>query len=496
MNRTSLRFRSGRTTYVFLSAVLVLAFSVILTQTAAAQVLLNQISTDTFTNGSSQHATEVEPDTFAFGSTMVATFQMGRFVVGGGSSDIGFSTTTDGGVTWTNGSLPGITTFVGGPFPRASDPSVAFDSSHNVWLIVSLGIASNNSVLTSSSSDGINWNNPVVVNSNTGFADKTWIACDNSASSAFVGHCYVEWDDAFSGDQIRMSTSTDGGLTWKAAVNVPGAFGLGGQPVVQPNGTVIVPFEGNGIQSFTSTNGGTSWGNVRTIASISDHGNAGGLRTSPLPSAEIDAAGKVYVAWQDCRFRTGCKSNDIVMSTSTNGTTWTAVARIPIDLVTSTVDHFIPGLAVDPTTSGSTAHLGLTYYFYPQTACTPSTCRLTVGFVSSLDGGTTWSAGKKVAGPMRLTWIADTDQGRMVGDYMSTSYLNGKAFGVFARGKLKNGSVFDEAMNTPVTGLSPDSGSLFTSLGERPVPNAKSDHGPREFYDLDGMVPVPPSKQK
>ena len=155
MNRTSLRFRSGITTHVFLSAVLVLAFSVILTQTAAAQILLNQISTDTFTNGSSQHATEVEPDTFAVGSTMVATFQMGRFVVGGGSSDIGFSTSTDGGFSWTNGTLPGITTFVGGSFARASDPSVAFDSTHGVWLIVSLGINSTTTVLSSSSSEDI-----------------------------------------------------------------------------------------------------------------------------------------------------------------------------------------------------------------------------------------------------------------------------------------------------------------------------------------------------
>jgi hypothetical protein len=496
MNRTSLCFRSGITARVFFSAALVLAFSVILTQTAAAQVLLNQISTDTFTNNTSQHATEVEPDTFAFGSTMVATFQMGRFVVGGGSSDIGFSTSTDGGFSWTNGTLPGITTFVGGTFGRASDPSVAFDSTHGKWMIVSLGIASSNSVLVSTSSDGINWNNPVVVNSNTGFADKTWMVCDNSPSSAFVGHCYVEWDDAFAGDQIKMSTSTDGGQTWKAAVNVSGGFGLGGQPVVQPNGTVIVPFEGNGIQSFSSTNGGTSWGNVKTVSSVTDHGNAGGLRTSPLPSAGIDAAGTVYVAWQDCRFRTGCKSNDIVMSTSTNGSTWTAVARIPIDPVTSTVDHFIPGFAVDPLTSGSTAHLGLTYYFYPQTSCTQTTCKLTVGFVSSQDGGTTWSLAKKVAGPMRLTWIANTDQGRMVGDYMSTSYVNGKAFGVFAKALQNNGSVFNEAMYTPATGLSEESGPLVSSVGEQPVPNAKSDHGPREFYDLDGMVPIPPSKQK
>src|SRR5438067_8612365 len=34
-----------------------------------AQVNLSQISADPFTNASSQHATEVEPDTFSFGST-------------------------------------------------------------------------------------------------------------------------------------------------------------------------------------------------------------------------------------------------------------------------------------------------------------------------------------------------------------------------------------------------------------------------------------------
>ena len=38
--------------------------------------------------------------------------------------------------------------------------------------------------------------------------------------------------------------------------------------------------------------------------------------------------------------------------------TWTAVTRIPIDDVTSTVDHFIPGIGIDPATSGATAHVG------------------------------------------------------------------------------------------------------------------------------------------
>ena len=121
------------------------------------------------------------------------------------------------------------------------------------------------------------------------------------------------------------------------------------------------------------------WSSTVMISTITDHIVAGNLRTSSLPSAAVDASGRVYVVWQDCRFRMNCSSNDIVMSTSSDGSNWTAPAGIPIDAVTSTVDHFIPALAADPATSGGSAHLALTYNFYPQTACTSATCQLEVG---------------------------------------------------------------------------------------------------------------------
>ncbi len=70
---------------------------------------LTKLSSDPYTNSTSQHATEVEPDTFAFGSTIVTAFQVGR-IHGGGASDIGFATSTDAGTTWNSGFLPGITT--------------------------------------------------------------------------------------------------------------------------------------------------------------------------------------------------------------------------------------------------------------------------------------------------------------------------------------------------------------------------------------------------
>src|SRR3954451_19950599 len=97
---------------------------------ALANLPITQISADPFTNGTSQHATEVEPDTFAHGSTVVSAFQVGRFF-NGGATDIGFARSGDGGATWgTTGFLPGLTFSAGAavPYERVSDPSVAFDA--------------------------------------------------------------------------------------------------------------------------------------------------------------------------------------------------------------------------------------------------------------------------------------------------------------------------------------------------------------------------------
>jgi hypothetical protein len=219
---------------------------------------------------------------------------------------------------------------------------------------------------------------------------------------------------------------------------------------VQPSGRVVVPFESlNGtISSFSSDNGGSSWSKAVTVSHIRFHRNTGGLRTSPLPSAEIAGDGRVFVAWEDCRFNKKCTANDIVFSASSDGVAWSDVTRIPIDDVGSGVDHFIPGLAVDPTSAGSSTKLALTYYFYPDTTCSGG-CQLDVGYISSPDGGAHWGAPTQLAGPMTLDQIAQTSQGPMVGDYISTSFSGGAAVTVIAVGKPATTAAFDEAMYSP-----------------------------------------------
>jgi hypothetical protein len=442
-------------------AALVAVVAVVAAGGAQANVSLTRVSSDPFTNATSQHATEVEPDTFAWGNTVVAAFQVGRFF-NGGATDVGFARSSDGGQTWdTSGFLPGLTYSSGAatPYERVSDASVAYDARHGVWLISSIPLLPSTSVPTvfvSRSTDGAaTWSNPVTIPqpvSNSVDLDKNWTTCDNTPTSPFYGHCYTELDNFGDGDLELMSTSTDGGLTWSTPIRTAGNDkGLGGQPVVQPNGRVIVPFESlNGaIEVFASDDGGLSWSKGIKAAKVHFHRVAGGLRTSPLPTAEIAGDGTVYVAWEDCSFRKACSSNDIVFTSSPDGVNWSDVTRVPIDPVTSGADHFIPGLAVDRATSGAGTHLALTYYYYPDASCATG-CQLDVGSITSPDGGAHWSNPVQLAGPMSLGDIALTSQGPMVGDYISTSFnAGGTAATVIAVGNAHSGSTFDEGMWAP-----------------------------------------------
>jgi hypothetical protein len=407
---------------------------------AMAAVPLTVISADPYTNTSSFHRTQVEPDTYSFGSTIVSAFQTGRFQ-DGGASNAGWATSSNSGANWTQGFLPGTTQYAtpAGSWARVSDPVVAYDARHDVWLVNTLGLTASvvgKAVLVNRSTNGgATWDNPVTVSQGGAGAnyDKNWITCDNTPTSPAYGNCYVQWDDFGFGNALRMSRSTDGGLTWSAST-VPNSSVIGGQPVVQPSGKVVVPISngfGGSLMSFVSTNGGASYTGPYSIASIFTHSVAGNLRDgSGLSSAEVDAAGRIYVAWHDCRFRSLCSANDIVMSTSTDGQTWSPVTRLPIASVGSTVDAFIPGIGVDRTTSGGTARVGVTFYGYPRANCTVSTCRLYGGYISSTDGGATWSTPTVVLGPIRMGWLPLTTQGYMVGDYISTSIVGGSAFPV------------------------------------------------------------------
>ncbi len=475
--------RSRQRTHLVTALILSLVFVLVSSSQVFASETLIKLSTDPFHNSTSQHKTEVEPDTYSSGSTIVSAFQVGRFRTGG-SSDIGWATSQDGGATWTHGFLQGITVYAGGSFDRASDASVAYDARHATWMISSLVFNTTspflNGVVTSLSKDGgLTWSKPVVVSEDNQIGyDKNWIVCDDSTSSPFYGNCYTEWDSFINRNEfnlITMSTSSDGGLTWGTPLHTANDDnGIGGQPVVQPNGTVIVPIIGEtrhtaDIASFMSTDGGASWSATIEVATLNQYIEKAKIRNGGLPSAEIDAAGKVYVVWQDCRFEPGCNANDIVMSTSTNGLKWSAVQRIPINPVGSGADDFTPGIGVDKTTSGKSARLALAYYYFSDASCSTDTCQLFVGFISSTNGGATLSTAEQLAGPMKLSWLP-LAFGHFAGDYISTSFVpDDEAFAVFAVATPPSNGHFNESMyTTPEDALQIKGGNL-SSAGDKVV---------------------------
>jgi hypothetical protein len=389
------------------------------------------IARDSYT-APAQHSTIAEPDSFAWGNKVVATFQVGRFR-DGGAVNIGWATSNDAGRTWRSGVLPALTpaSRPAGPWARASDPVLAYDSIHGVWLIASLALNDGDSaaVIVSRSADGLSWSAPSTATEAPFepnlLLDKEWIVCDNGPVSPHRGSCYVTYSD-FRTLELSFQTSHDGGLTWDAPVGVPenagrasmlGAAAPAPQPLVQPDGDLIVPYyDEDRVAALRSSNGGLSFDVPVTIAPTRFMGTAG-LRAPPLPSAEIDRAGTLYVVWPDCS--QPCGRDVLVMSRSTDGITWSAPTRIPLG---SGADFVLPGLAADTTRAG---RLALVYYAYRPGSV------LDVGFTTSVNGGQRWSAPRRLnAQTMRTSWIAKAG-GAMVGDYMSTSFAGGRAVPVF-----------------------------------------------------------------
>jgi hypothetical protein len=417
---------------------------------------LVRISTDTTSTVGAQHATVVEPDAFAVGSKIVATFQVGRFF-GGASGAIGFSTSTNAGRTWRPGLLPGLP-----GAGAASDPVVAYDSLHGRWLIATLvpDVTGQSALAVSASPDGLAWDAPVTAVSyprdpSTGTAlDKQWLTCDNGKASPFSGHCYLAYTDVahdtdpdHRGSHIAVQNSSDGGRTWSAPVLLTVNANIvspGVQPVVRPNGELVVVFFEDGMaEAVRSNDGGVTFSERELISSPVFHRRPitpNRLRVFSLPTATVDAAGVVYVAWLDCRFRTQCATDDIVWSRSPAPGNWTAVRRVPLGPRNSPSQFVLPDLAV----AGS--RLALTYYKVSTADCTEATCLLDAHLLTSKTRGARWSKPRRLNPVrMRLTWLARTASGRMVGDYMATVFAGTRVVSVHVQARPPQGERFNEA---------------------------------------------------
>jgi len=419
---------------------------------ADCEVVSLRVSRDPYRNVTSQHQTQVEPDSFAFGATEVTTFQSGRFV-DGGASNIGWATTVDGGRSWKSGSLPGLTQFGAPPggYPRASDPVVAYDAKHGIWMISSLGFSPQvNAMLISRSRDGTAWDLPIeALHSDLNLDyDKEWIACDNWPASPYYGSCYLSYAD-FGTNKLITQASRDGGLTWGPQVTSP-AFGddslNGAQPVIRPDGMLVILYSGRTTLAETiSTDGGVTFTPGMFIFT-QEFLDVPRIRSSPFPSVEVDAAGTIFAAWNDCGTRRNCNGDDIVFVSSKDGRNWSVPRRVPTGGTEPGHTYFMPGIGADPARAG---HIGIVYYV--MRACN---CSIGAAYIGSTNGGSTWGKPQRLdTRPINPTWLARTSLGLMLGDYISNSFMNGKPFPVFALASPRAGSSLREATFVTVRGI-------------------------------------------
>lgn len=288
-----------------------------------------------------------------------------------------FYRSTDNGMTWSGGYLPGFDTLgrtSGGDPSLDYGPHSCADGSFSyscgaVIYYSSLAdpfaeFGGEQVTVSRSYDDGATWANPVQATSTdnkSAFDDHPWVAVDHTAGGAHFGRVYLFWAvfcNTCSGNgnvKLYVAYSDDEGRTWSKAVQVSAAnnnsaqgFRETGQIAVAADGTVEVFWTENADSPkypslqvvATSTNGGNTFSNPITIAQVTDYPLTGTpfdvvdlFNRVPGMSARVDcyphpasdpSSTRVYVVW--CDFAGG--HGVVKGAVTSDGLHWTSLGTI------------------------------------------------------------------------------------------------------------------------------------------------------------------------
>jgi hypothetical protein len=356
-----------------------------------------------------------------------------------GTASIFRAYSTDGGTTWTRGT---IATGV-----ACCDGQAAWDTFGNLFLVyLNASVDQVNVIL--STDGGATFSAPVTAG--TGIVDQPSIAVGN-------GSVWVDWNQLDlppQGSMVARGAPVTGLGVWgpfNAQQTIPSGNGSFGGIAVGPGpngGKVIVtyqsPYDNEGPSTIYANVDvdGLGPGDFGPRVTVSDT-NVGGFDFIPAQSersidAEAgvvwDATGgpfnnRIYLVYTDETVNEN-NDTDIFMRTSTDdGATWSARVRVNDDATTNS--QFLPYVALDP----RTGTVGVGFHDCRNddgvngTNNIPNDDAEYFGTFST-DGGVTWAPNVRLSGG--FSNATDSGNGIDFGDYVGLSALAGKLYTVWA----------------------------------------------------------------
>jgi hypothetical protein len=272
-----------------------------------------------------------------------------RIVAGANIANFYYS--GNGGLTWGNGQLSSIEHGVWG------DPCLVVDTmGYYYFFHLSLppsGGWIDRIVCQRSTDGGLTWNDGTAFGLNNNKAqDKEWAVVDKATNTIYVA--WTQFDEygstnASDSSNILFVRSTNQGLSWSAPVRLNKQAGdcldsdstvEGAVPAIGPDGEVYVAWAGPlGIMFDRSADSGNTWLDndifVSDIPGGWDYGIPGISRCNGLPVTCCDISngpnrGTIYVNWTDQR--NGETDTDVWLSRSKDGgNTWSPAIRVNND---------------------------------------------------------------------------------------------------------------------------------------------------------------------
>ena len=378
-----------------------------------------------------------------------------------------FYYSSDGGYNWDKGILTSTNGVWG-------DPCIMADTSGNFYFF-HLSNPDNGNwvdriVCQKSTDGGVSWSDGTYTGlNNAKIQDKEWVSIDRSNNNI-----YVTWTqfDSYGGSApedssiILFSRSEDGAETWSEPVRLSQTGGdcldddytvEGAVPAVGSNGEIFVAWAGrktNGdlaIMFDKSLDGGNTWLDEDIYVSDFPGGWAydvpGIYRCNGLPVTVCDTSGgnyngTIYVNWTDQR--NGTDDTDVWLAKSTDGgDTWETPVRVNNDEAGK--QQFFTWMDIDQTTGK------LYFVFYDRRNYSDNATDVYMAI--SYDGGNTFENFK----------ISETafvpNSSVFFGDYTNITAHNGKIRPIWTRADGMNRSVWTaivEDENSSIYAVEPE----------------------------------------